>query len=67
MVSIDSRLASPDEAAGVDDDDLGVRRVVGHRVAGFGCDAEHDLAVDPVFRAPEADEVNLPRVQAGLT
>ena len=47
-----------DEAAGVDDDDLGRRRVVDQAVAGLVADTEHDLGIDSVFRAAERNEVN---------
>ena len=50
------RLA--DEAAGVDDDDVGARRVVDVREAGALGDAEHHLGVDAVLGAAEADEVD---------
>ena len=51
-------LGLVDEAAGVDDDHrcvFGVRHVTVARALG---DAEHDLAVDAVLRAAEADEVD---------
>ena len=50
------RLA--DEAARVDDDDLGLVRLVDDAPAAAGRDAEHHLGVDPVLDAAEADEVD---------
>ena len=50
------RLA--DEAAGVDHDHLGQGRIALHPVAAALGDAEHHLAVDPVLRAAEADEMD---------
>src|SRR5207237_2596907 len=50
------RLA--DEAAGVDDDDLRGLRVVDDREIALLGDAQHDLAVDAVLRAAEADEMD---------
>ncbi len=51
------RLA--DEAARVDDDDLGVVGLLDDAPAVPARHAEHDLGVDPVLDASEADEVNL--------
>ena len=45
-----------DEAAGVDDDEVGALRLVDQLVAVELQQAEHPLAVDEVLRAAEADE-----------
>ena len=45
-----------DEAAGVDDDDIGAVGVGLEGVAVLGEFAEHPLGIDEVLRAPEADE-----------
>jgi hypothetical protein len=50
------RLA--DESAGVHDDDVGPIGVVDVDEALLLRGAEHDFAVDAVFDAPEADQVN---------
>jgi hypothetical protein len=47
-----------DEAAGVDDDDLGVTRVVDVLVAFALGHPQHDLGVDPVLRTAEAHEMD---------
>ena len=49
-------LGGVDEAAGVDDDDLGVFGVGGELGAVVVEDAHHDLGVDEVFGAAEGDE-----------
>ena len=51
------RLA--DEAAGVDDDDLGLVRLLDDAPAVAPRDAEHHLGVDAVLDAAQADEVDL--------
>ena len=47
-----------DESAGVHDDALGVRRVLGDRVTGGRKGPEHGFAVDQVPDAAEAVEIN---------
>jgi hypothetical protein len=51
-------LGALDEAAGVDDDDVGAGGVLHQPVAGLGQGAEHDLAVHPVLRAAERVHVD---------
>ena len=51
------RLA--DEAAGVDDDDVGGLGIGDQTVAGVGRVAEHDLCVDAVLRTTEGDEMDV--------
>src|ERR1019366_7424385 len=45
-----------DEAASVDDDDIGAVRIGDQRVAVLSKFAEHALGIDQVFRATKADE-----------
>ena len=52
-------LGGVDEAAGVDDEDLGVFGVGGELAAGGVEEAHHDLGVDEVFGAAEGDEADL--------
>ena len=51
-------LGGVDEAAGVDDDDVGVFGVGGERGAAVVEQAHHDLGVDEVFGAAEGDEAD---------
>jgi hypothetical protein len=51
-------LGLADEPARIDDDDLGVFGPIDVRKPRLLRGPEHDLAVDPVFDAAEADEVN---------
>src|SRR5206468_2542792 len=52
-------LGFADEAAGVDDDDLGGLWRLYQLVARVGRVAEHDLRVDAIFRATKGDEVHV--------
>ena len=52
-------LGGVDEAAGVDDEDLGVFGVGGELAAGVVEQAHHDLGVDEVLGAAEGDEADL--------
>jgi len=51
-------LGGIDEGAGVDDDDIGLIRVIHEGERALLQLADHDLAVDPVLRATQADEVD---------
>ena len=56
-------LGGVDEAAGVDDDDLGVFGAGGEFGAVVMEQAHHDLGVDEVFGAAEGDEADLGSVR----
>src|SRR5262249_49475233 len=50
-------LRGADEGAGVDDDHLGFGWLPDERVPGAGQGSEHDLGIDPIFRATECFHV----------
>lgn len=52
-------LGRVDERARVHDDDIGLFRFGNDRHAGFMQVADHDLAIDEIFRAAERDETDL--------
>jgi hypothetical protein len=56
---VDRLLLGPvDEGAGVDDQHVRLRRVLGQLVAGALGEAEHDFRVDEVLRTAERDETD---------
>jgi hypothetical protein len=47
-----------DEAAGIDDNDIGVIGVLGYTEAGLGYEGEHSFAINHIFWAAEGDEAD---------
>ena len=58
-------LRGIDKRAGVDDEHVGLIRVRGNRHAVLEHAAEHDLGIDQIFCAAEADHADLRRRDNG--